>query len=63
LGASPTEGEAVNFESWVLAKFIENDYALIRKIRGTTSVIAYLAVVAGFVIPRDFRVQPRGPKT
>jgi len=51
--------DAADFQSWVVAKFIEEDYAPIRKFRGASSLPTYLTVVVA-MLARDFRVQRRG---
>jgi RNA polymerase sigma factor for flagellar operon FliA len=51
--------DAADFQSWVVAKFIEEDYAPIRKFRGASSLSTYLTVVVA-MLARDFRVQRRG---
>lgn len=51
--------DAADFQSWVVSKIIEDDYAPIRKFRGASSLPTYLSVVIA-MLARDFRVQRRG---
>ena len=47
--------DADEFASWTKAKLIENDYAVIRKFEGRSSISTYLTVVVANLF-RDFRV-------
>ncbi|HEV2734967.1 MAG TPA: sigma-70 family RNA polymerase sigma factor [Longimicrobiaceae bacterium] len=51
--------EADDFASWAKAKLIENDYAIIRKFQGRSSISTYLTVVVANLF-RDFRTQHWG---
>lgn len=51
--------DASDFGSWVKLRLIENDYAVIRKFRGESSLATYLTVVIAMLF-RDYRVQRWG---
>lgn len=48
--------DAADFDSWVKLKLIEDDYAVLRKFRGESSLATYLTVVIAMLF-RDYRVQ------
>lgn len=50
---------AAEFESWVRLKLVEDDYAVLRKFRGESSLDTYLAVVIARLF-RDFRAREWG---
>lgn len=51
--------EAEDFTSWAKLKLIEDDYAVLRKFRGESSIGTYLTVVLAMLF-RDYRVQRWG---
>lgn len=51
--------DAEDFESEVRLKLIENDYALLRKFQGRSSLMTYLAVVVANLF-RDYRIRNWG---
>lgn len=51
--------EADDFASWTRAKLIENEYAVLRKFQGRSSVSTYLTVVVANLF-RDYRTQQWG---
>lgn len=54
-----TPDDTAEVTSWVRLRFIENDYAAIRKFRGESSLGTYLTVVVAMLV-RDYRVQRWG---
>ncbi|HEX8276804.1 MAG TPA: sigma-70 family RNA polymerase sigma factor [Longimicrobiaceae bacterium] len=52
-------GEAEDFTSWAKLKLIEDDYAVLRKFRGESSIGTYLTTVLAMLF-RDYRVQRWG---
>ncbi|HXB25063.1 MAG TPA: sigma-70 family RNA polymerase sigma factor [Gemmatimonadaceae bacterium] len=51
--------EAEDFGSWVSLRMVENDYAILGKFRGESSLTTYLTVVIAMLF-RDYRVQRWG---
>lgn len=51
--------EPADLASWVKLKLVENDYAVLRKFRGESSLGTYLTVVIAMLV-RDYRVQRWG---
>ena len=51
--------DADEFASWTRLKLVENDYAVIRKFRGESSIATYLTVVIAMLL-REYRVQRWG---
>ncbi|HTA73847.1 MAG TPA: sigma-70 family RNA polymerase sigma factor [Gemmatimonadaceae bacterium] len=51
--------DAADFGSWVKLKLVENDYAVLGKFRGESSLGTYLTVVIA-MLARDYRVQRWG---
>jgi RNA polymerase sigma factor (sigma-70 family) len=51
--------EAEDFASWAKTKLVENDYAVLRKFRGDSSITTYLTVVLSMLY-RDYRVSRWG---
>jgi RNA polymerase sigma factor for flagellar operon FliA len=51
--------DAADFGSWVKLKLVENDYAILGKFRGESSLTTYLTVVIA-MLARDYRVQRWG---
>lgn len=58
-GLADADAEREDFISWVRLKIIENDYAVLQKFRGESSVSTYLNVVIA-MLARDYRVQHHG---
>lgn len=54
-----TQDQAEDFASWTKVKLIENDYAIIRKFEGRSSISTYLTVVIANLF-RDYRVEQWG---
>lgn len=51
--------DADEFASWTRLKLVENDYAVLRKFRGESSIATYLTVVIAMLF-REYRVQRWG---
>jgi RNA polymerase sigma factor (sigma-70 family) len=51
--------EASELASWIKLRFVENDYAVLGKFRGESSIGTYLTVVIA-MLARDYRVQRWG---
>lgn len=51
--------DAEDFASWVRLRLIEDDYAILRKFRGESSLQTYIAVVTTMLL-REYRVRSRG---
>lgn len=51
--------EAVDFASWVQLRLIEDDYSILRRFRGESSLATYLTVVIA-MLAREYRVQRWG---
>jgi RNA polymerase sigma factor (sigma-70 family) len=51
--------EAVECESWVKLRLVEDDYTILRKFRGESALSTYLTVVIAMLV-RDYRVQRWG---
>ncbi|HET7457829.1 MAG TPA: sigma-70 family RNA polymerase sigma factor [Gemmatimonadaceae bacterium] len=51
--------DAADFASWTKLKLVEDDYAVLRKFRGESSIGTYLTVVIA-MLARDYRVQRLG---
>lgn len=50
---------AEDFSSWAKLRFIENDYAILAKFRGESSLSTYLTMVLAMLL-REYHVQERG---
>jgi RNA polymerase sigma factor for flagellar operon FliA len=51
--------DAADCASWVKSRLIEDDYAILRKFRGESSITTYLTVVIAMLV-RDYRVRRWG---
>jgi RNA polymerase sigma factor (sigma-70 family) len=54
-----SQDERAEFASWVKLRLVEDDYAVLRKFRGESSITTYLTVVIAMLF-RDYRVERWG---